>query len=220
MKNRTFFRSSGSCVLMPTSHRQVRRRQVAFFNVLFGLGVIALVGGVSLLFFSLGWYSIGVDMRNPALWHPWQPCRVTGHRLDYSGTTIQPREKVFFKVTVDDVSNLCALVHLDSWVSPVDANAEIVKFTSKNDTTCFCPVSSVNVFFPANNWSIYKFCYLELTESEINGLVYYYQLMFYGGISLLCLAPFCLLIPLVVWVKTRCFKVSLNWCSGKYAPLN
>jgi hypothetical protein len=110
---------------MARSHRQVRRRLIALFNVMFVVGALALLGGVSLLVFALGWYSMGEDMRNPKLWSNVYPCQVTSYRTELGGSTYKATTKVIFQVAFANQTNLCALAHLDPWVSPEEAQNEV-----------------------------------------------------------------------------------------------
>jgi hypothetical protein len=178
---------------MASSHRQTRKRVIAFFNVLFVLGVLALLGGISLMVFAFGWFSMGEDMNNPALWRTY-PCAVHRYQLDYGNAQFSQRVRVLFqvfcffflfkmshlfdKVSFDNATNKCALVRLDPWGTSDQANQEIAQFGSgSNVTTCFCPTSNANLFFPHNEWSLYKFCYFKVTDSEIAQLVYIYLLL-------------------------------------------
>ncbi len=154
------------------SHRQVRRRLIAVFNVVFVFGVLALLGGVSLMIFAFGWFSMGEDMRNAKLWTNY-PCQVTNYRREYGSSQFQTRQKVYFQISYETKTNKCALVHLDAWVTSDVADTEIATYYSSGNSsfTCFCPTSNVNLFLPADKWSIYKFCYLALREDEIEGLM-------------------------------------------------
>ncbi len=134
-----------------------------------------------------------------------------------------PRWRAVFGVNVANITSAAALTRLDAWVSTQQqALHDQAQFPAGNRTSCFCPTHDINVFFPETDWSIYRFCYFSLSEAEIDSLLFYFQLWFYGGIAAFVVGPICMLISIYIWVRTKCFKRPIPRCcaSGGYTTLN
>jgi hypothetical protein len=149
-------------------------------------------------------------------------CLLTGGRVD-SSPTPYPRFRAVFAVSVDNRTNVAALVRLDAWGTQQQAVADQAHYPPGNRTACFCPTHDINVFFPETDWSIYRFCYFSLSEAEIASLLFYFRLWFYSGIVAMVVGPACMAVSVFIWIKSKCFKRPLpRGCCGidGYAPIN
>ncbi len=158
--------------------------------------------------------------------HSWahRTCLVTNQRPDKSTTPYGPRVRVVFEVSLRNttIRNVAATTRLDAWVTGEEAAQEEARYAIGNSTACFCPTGAINVYFPEDHWSIYRFCLFEIREDEIEMLLFYFRMWFYGGIVALVVGPLCMLVPIFVWAKTKCFKRPLPQCCGStgYSALN
>ena len=161
-------------------------------------------------------------MNDPAKWGH-HMCAVTGFRVDPGSSPYQTRYRVVFQVDVENLtSSVAALTRLDAWGTLAQANSELAQYPRGNRTACFCPTHGINVFSPEQDWSIYRFCYFSLSEAEIQSLLFYFRLWFFGGIAAFVVGPLCMVVPIYIWVRTKCFKRPIPRCcdAGSYAALN
>lgn len=197
------------------------KRVIALVNIAFVLGVICVLGGISLLLLAYGWYTLGDQMHDPAEWTHTK-CLVNGHDLDQSSNNAGVVERVLFDVSYNSFPAAAATARLRAWGTPAQAQADIMAYPEGNTTACFCPVSRPNVWTDRTMWSIDHFCIFAISEADIGNLVFWFRLWFYLGIVLVVIGPILLIISVTIFVHTRCFKrrITLFRGGGRYQRLN